>query len=137
MKNNPPTVKSPAFPIIFASKSTPVCATASRDKPIVASLNSIPEVTATAGRRICQPSHSRGNLSEWKKRNHPAWLLQQTALAQASRFSRRIPPTRPSRRGHVTDHLATFVATQYAQATRQLADEVDASSSLQPLARPL
>jgi hypothetical protein len=94
---------------------------------IVAWLNSSPEVrqvlaTAFAGHSITQP-----NLSEWKKRHHPAWLLQQDALAQAGRFLAESREIAQAGQGALTDHLATFVAARYALAIRELHGDADGS----------
>ncbi|MGA2555115.1 MAG: hypothetical protein ABSG04_02450 [Verrucomicrobiota bacterium] len=92
---------------------------------IVLWLNSLAEVrqalaAASDGRPITGP-----NLSEWKKRHHPAWLLQQAALAQSAHFLAQSSRLAQAGQGNVSDHLAAFLATRYALATRQLAGQMD------------
>jgi len=100
---------------------------------IVAWLNSSPEVKAVlaaafGGRPITEP-----NLSEWKKRNHPEWLLQQAARAQADRFIAESRQFAQAGQGALTEHLATVVAARYALATLQLPDCTDPELHMQTL----
>jgi hypothetical protein len=87
---------------------------------IVSWLNSLPEAKtglalACGGRPITQ-----NNLSQWKKHAHPAWLLEQDALAEARRFITDSRQLAQAGQGGITDHLATFVAAHYALAVRRL-----------------
>ena len=94
-------------------------------KPILAWLNSSPDVQQILAASYGGRPIDDGNLSEWKKRNHPAWLLQQAALAQTAHFLSESRQLAQAGQGALTDHLATFVAARYALATRQMEDQVD------------
>jgi len=94
-------------------------------KPIVAWLNSLPEVKEVLSVSFGGRPIDEGNLSEWKKRHHPAWLLQQAAFAQSAHFLAESRKLAQAGQGSVNDHLAAFLATRYALATRQLAGEAD------------
>ena len=96
-------------------------------KPIVAWLNSTSEVKAVLAVQFGGRPISERNLSEWKKRNHPAWLLQQAALDQTAHFLADSRQLAQAGQGALTDHLAAFVASRYALAVRQLEDEVNES----------
>jgi hypothetical protein len=96
-------------------------------KPIVAWLNSLPEVKEVLSVSFGGRPIDEGNLSEWKKRHHPAWLLQQAAFAQTAHFLAESRQLAQAGQGALTDHLATFVAARYALATRQLSDQVEES----------
>jgi len=104
-----------------------------KGQQIVAWLNSNPEVLPIlaadfAGRLITEP-----NLSEWKKRHHPAWLHQQDALAQAGRFMADSRELAQAGEGAVTDNLATFVASHYALAILKPPADADASEHFKRL----
>ncbi|HXR08752.1 MAG TPA: ATP-binding protein, partial [Candidatus Acidoferrum sp.] len=96
-----------------------------RSKQIVASLNATPEVQQLLAAEFAGHPISQANLSQWKKRNHPGWLLQQAALSEASRFISESRQLANAGEGTVTDNLATFVAAQYAVASSQLGDEAN------------
>ena len=104
-----------------------------RNKQILASLNAIPEVQQRVAAEFAGHSLSPANLSQWKKRHHPAWLLQQAALSQASRFLSQSRQLAQAGDGTVTDNLAAFVAAQYALATLQSEDERDPAASWKKL----
>ena len=57
-----------------------------RAKLILAWLNATAEVQQIMAVEFAARPISQRNLSQWKQRSHPAWLLQQAALSQASRF---------------------------------------------------
>jgi hypothetical protein len=99
-----------------------------RAKPILAWLNSIPEVREVLASSYGGRPIDDGNLSEWKKRSHSAWLIEQTALGEARRFMSECRQLAQAGEGTVTDNLGAFVAAQYALATQQSGGEADAES---------
>ena len=57
-----------------------------RAKLILAWLNATAEVQQIMAVEFAARPISQRNLSAWKQRSHPAWLLQQAALSQASQL---------------------------------------------------
>jgi hypothetical protein len=96
-----------------------------RAKLILAWLNATAEVQQIMAVEFAARPISQRNLSAWKQRSHPAWLLQQAALSQASRFISQSRQLVQAGQGTVTDNLATFVAAQYVLATQQRGDQAD------------
>jgi hypothetical protein len=96
-----------------------------RAKPILAWLNSIPEVREVLASSYGGRPIDDGNLSEWKKRSHRLWLVEQAALAEASRFMAECRQLAQAGEGTITDNLNIFVAAQYALATQQSGGEAD------------
>ncbi|MGD1085877.1 MAG: hypothetical protein ABSA47_14165 [Verrucomicrobiota bacterium] len=91
-----------------------------RGRQIVSWLNSLAEARQEVALSFGGHPISERNLSEWKQRAHPAWLLQQETLAEAARFMAQSCQLAQAGKGAVTDHLATFVAAHYAVAIRRL-----------------
>jgi len=87
---------------------------------IVSWLNSLPEVNQVLAALFGGRPIDDGNLSEWKTRHHPDWLLQHEALAQVDHFMTQSRQLARAGQGAISDHLAVFVATRYALAIRQL-----------------
>ena len=63
----------------------------------------------------------------------PAWLLQQAALSQSTRFISQSRQFALAGEGALTDNLAAYVAAQYALATFQSEDEPDPAASWKKL----
>jgi hypothetical protein len=94
-------------------------------KQILAWLNALPEVKARLAAAFGGQPISPANLTQWKKRSHAAWLIEQAALAQANRFISECRQLAQAGEGTVTDNLSTFVTAQYALATQQYGGEPD------------
>ena len=94
-----------------------------RAKPILAWLNSLPEVQQILAASFGSRPIDDGNLSEWKQRSHRLWLIEQTALTEVSRFLSDSRSSAQAGQGAVTDSLATFLSAQYAVAARMLGDD--------------
>jgi len=92
---------------------------------IIPSLNAMPEVQHLLAAQFAGHPLSPANFSQWKKRHHPDWLLQQAALSETSRFMSESRQLAQAGEGTVTDNLALFVAAHYALATVQFGDEAD------------
>ncbi|MGD1084415.1 MAG: hypothetical protein ABSA47_06635 [Verrucomicrobiota bacterium] len=100
---------------------------------IIAWLNSLPEVNLVLDASFGGSPLTERNLSSWKQRAHRAWLIEQSALAEASRFVAQSRELAQAGQGTVTDHLASFVAARYAVATRRLGDDVDEGEHMKRL----
>ncbi|MGD1086707.1 MAG: hypothetical protein ABSA47_18370 [Verrucomicrobiota bacterium] len=92
-------------------------------KHIVAWLNSIPEVHQVLAASFAGRPISEANLTQWKKRAHRDWLLEQAALGESSRFVSESRQLAQAGQGAITDHLAVFVAARYAVARQRLSAE--------------
>jgi hypothetical protein len=96
-----------------------------KGRRIVPWLNSIPEVRQVVAAEFGGRPVNENNLSQWKKRSHRLWLLQQAALAESNQFIADSRALARAGEGAITDHLATFVAAQYALARHMLGDDQD------------
>ena len=94
-------------------------------RQIVAWLNSLDEVKQVLAAAFGGRPVSEANLTQWKKRSHPSWLLWEDALAQAPRLLEQSRQVSEAGQGQITDHLATVVAASYALAAQSLGDQVD------------
>ena len=96
-----------------------------KGKQIVAWLNDLPEVKEVIAAYYPGRPIKETNITEWKKRSHRQWLLDQAALSEANRFVADSRQLVQAGEGVITDHLATYVAARYALARGQLGDASD------------
>jgi hypothetical protein len=96
-----------------------------KGRRIVLWLNSIPEVRQVVAAEFGGRPVNENNLSQWKKRSHRLWLLQQAALSESNQLMAQSRQLAQAGEGATTDHLASFVATEYALARNMLGDDQD------------
>src|ERR1700733_9839467 len=94
-------------------------------KQILAWLNPLPEVIHVMVGEFGGSLITERNLSEWKKRSHRQWLLDQAALSETNRFVAESRQFVQAGDGAITDHFATYVAARYALARGQVGDRSD------------
>ena len=106
-------------------------------KQILAWLNALPEVQARLAAAFGGQPVSPANLTQWKNRSHAAWLIEQAALAQASRFISECRQLAQTGEGTVTDNLSTFVSAQYALRHPTIWRRARSPGAMETPARPL
>src|SRR6266436_5084344 len=91
-------------------------------KKLVAWLNGLPAVQATAATEFGGKPIREQNLSEWKQRGYRDWIAKQEALEIAERLREDATEWNTEGRPLLTDTLALWLAARYAVATRRLAE---------------
>jgi len=84
--------------------------------PLLAWLNSLPEVQAVLVRDFGGIAISKQNLSEWRAGGFAEWQARQETLDQARELAADAHEITAATHGKLTDHLATVLAVRYAAA---------------------
>jgi len=86
-----------------------------KGRPMVAWLNSLPEVQAVLAAEFASQPIRQQNLSKWRKFGYKQWLWHQQALAMTQEMTS--PLNQP-----VPDQMAGWVTARYLFAIRQLVE---------------
>ena len=90
-------------------------------KPLLAWLNSLPEVRAVLSAQFDGRPINKQNLAEWKQSGFLQWQARRDALNLLRDLDEHQPPGAEPLIADLTDKLARWVALQYAAAARSLA----------------
>ncbi len=91
--------------------------------PLVAWLNSLPEVQAVVAAEFEGKAIREQNLSEWRKGGYTQWLRQQEALEMARQLGAETWELQPAGAPPLTDQMAVWVTVRYLVAIRKLAEK--------------
>ena len=93
--------------------------------PLVAWLNSLPEVQAVLAREFEGKPIREQNLSEWRKHGYKKWLWRQEALEMTREMAAETGELQPAGAPPLTDQMAGWVTVRYLLAIRKLAEQND------------
>ena len=84
--------------------------------PLLAWLNSLPDVSAVLAREFGGVAISKQNLCEWRAGGFAEWQARQETLDQARELAADAHEITAVTDGRLTDHLATVLTVRYASA---------------------
>ena len=88
--------------------------------PLVAWLNSLPEVQAVLAAEFEGKPIREQNLSEWRKGGYKNWLWRQEALEMAREMAAETGELQPADAPPLTDQMAGWITVRYLLAIRKL-----------------
>src|ERR1035437_7397894 len=91
--------------------------------PLVAWLNSLPEVQAVLAREFDGQPVREQTLSEWRKRGYKKWLWRQEALEVARERAAETGELHPADAPPLTDQMAGRITVRYLLAIRKLVEK--------------
>jgi len=93
-----------------------------RAKPLVAWLNSLPEVQAILADEFAGRPIREQNISEWRKRGYQDWLRQREARITAAQVVAEISELQPPGAPPLVDQMTVWVTARYLLTVRKLAE---------------
>ena len=94
-----------------------------KGRPLVAWLNSLPEVQALLAAEFEGKPIRQQNLSDWRKHGYAKWLRQREALDLARQLAADTGELQPPGAPPLADQMAVWLTSRYLVAVQKLADK--------------